>query len=68
MTEKKDLIRKSKHLAILLRHDTEYQLDEHGWRNVNDLIKNHAYTMGELGDIVTNRLLISSRSRQRRKP
>lgn len=54
MTEEKDLIRKSKHLAFLLRHDTEYQFDEHGWRDVKDLIKNHDYTMAELEDIVAN--------------
>jgi putative RNA 2'-phosphotransferase len=54
MTEEKDLIRKSKHLAFLLRHDTEYQFDEHGWRDVKDLIKNHGYMMAELEDIVAN--------------
>lgn len=50
--KEKDLIKKGKHLAFLLRHDTEYQFDEHGWREVSDLIKNHGYTMKELEDIV----------------
>jgi len=50
--ENKDLIRKGKHLAFLLRHDTEYQFDEHGWREVSDLIKNQGYTMKELEEIV----------------
>lgn len=48
----KDLVKKGKHLAFLLRHDTEYQFDEHGWREVSDLIKNHGYTMKELEEIV----------------
>ena len=50
--ENKDLVRKGKHLAFLLRHDTEYQFDEHGWREVSDLIKNQGYTMRELEEIV----------------
>lgn len=50
--ENNDLIRKGKHLAFLLRHDTEYQFDEHGWREVSDLIKNQGYTMEELEEIV----------------
>ena len=50
--ENKDLVRKGKHLAFLLRHDTEYQFDEHGWREVSDLIKNQGYTMKELEEIV----------------
>jgi len=43
---------KSKRLAFLLRHDTEYQFDEHGWREVADLIANHGYTMELLDEIV----------------
>lgn len=50
--EEKDLIKKGKHLAFLLRHDTEYQFDEHGWREASDLIKNQGYTMKELEEIV----------------
>lgn len=52
MDNNKDLIKKGKHLSFLLRHDTEYQFDKHGWREVSDLIKNHGYTMKELEDIV----------------
>ena len=48
----KDLIKKGKYLAFLLRHDTEYQFDEHGWREVSDLIKNQGYTMKEIEEIV----------------
>lgn len=47
-----DLIKKGKRLAFLLRHDTEYKFDEHGWREVSDLIKNHGYTMKEIEEIV----------------
>lgn len=46
-----DIIRKSKRLAFLLRHDEEYQFDEHGWREVSDLIANHGYTMELLEEI-----------------
>ena len=52
MTEQKDLIRKSKHLAFLLRHDTDYAFDEHGWREVRDLVRNHGYSRAELEEIV----------------
>jgi len=41
-----------KRLAFLLRHDREYQFDEHGWREVADLISNHGYTMELLDEIV----------------
>ena len=47
-----DRIRKGKRLAFLLRHDEEYQFDEHGWREVSDLIANHGYTMELLDEIV----------------
>ena len=47
-----DIIRKGKRLAFLLRHDEEYQFDEHGWREVSDLIANHGYTMELLDQIV----------------
>ena len=45
---------KSKELAYLLRHDTSYKFDAHGWREVRDLINNHGYTMELLQDIVEN--------------
>ena len=47
-----DIIRKGKRLAFLLRHDEEYQFDEHGWHEVSDLIANHGYTMELLDEIV----------------
>lgn len=47
-----DIIRKGKRLAFLLRHDEEYQFEEHGWREVSDLIANHGYTMELLDEIV----------------
>ena len=46
------LTRCSKRLSFLLRHDTEYQFDEHGWRSISDLIAYHGFTMGELNEIV----------------
>ena len=52
MTERKNITRKSKHLAFLLRHDTDYAFDEHGWREVRDLVRNHGYTKSELEEIV----------------
>lgn len=45
-------IHKEKRLAFLLRHDTSYAFDEHGWREVNDLVANHGFTMEELREIV----------------
>lgn len=48
----KEKSKKSKELAFLLRHDTEYKFDKHGWREVSDLVKNHGYTKEELADIV----------------
>ena len=47
-----DIIRKGKRLAFLLRHDKDDQFDEHGWREVSDLIANHGYTMELLDEIV----------------
>ncbi len=46
------LIRRGKRLAFFLRHDKGYPFDEHGWREVSDLINNHSYTMEELEEIV----------------
>lgn len=53
MGHKNNLISKGKQLSYLLRHDTEYQFDKHGWRDVKDLIKNHHYSLEELEEIVT---------------
>lgn len=47
-----DIIRKGKRLSFLLRHDESYPFDEHGWREVSDLIANHGYTMEILDEIV----------------
>ena len=49
---KDNLVKKGKHLSFLLRHDTEYQFDEHGYREVKELIKNHGYTKAELIELV----------------
>ena len=46
------LIQRGKRLAYLLRHDKSYRFDEHGWREVSDLMENHGYTMDELEEIV----------------
>lgn len=35
-------------LAYLLRHDKDYHFDEHGYRDINDLIKNHGYSFDEI--------------------
>lgn len=43
---------KEKRLAYLLRHDTEYAFDEHGWREVRDLVRNHGFSQVELSCIV----------------
>lgn len=48
----KDKINKGKLLAFLLRHDKEYAFDRNGWRDVDDLVKNHGYTIEELDEIV----------------
>lgn len=56
MSEQKELIERGKHLAFLLRHDEEAfnngLIDEHGWRKVSELIKNHRYTKDMLDEIV----------------
>lgn len=51
--KEKDLIKKSKQLSFLLRHDTEYRFDEHGYREVSDLLQNHDFTKDMLEEIVT---------------
>lgn len=48
------LIQRGKKLSYLLRHDTSYAFDEHGWREVSDLVANHGFTMEELREIVAN--------------
>ena len=47
-----NIIRRGKRLAFLLRHDRNYPFDEHGWREISDLITHHGYTMDELKVIV----------------
>lgn len=51
-TPSSHLIKRGKRLSYLLRHDKSYAFDEHGWREVNDLVVNHGYTMEELREIV----------------
>lgn len=46
-------VEKSKELAFLLRHDTDYEWEgTHGWRKVEDLILNHDFDLAEIQDIV----------------
>ncbi|MEZ3577196.1 MAG: RNA 2'-phosphotransferase [Muribaculaceae bacterium] len=47
-----NLLHKSKRLAYLLRHDKSYAFDGHGWREVEDLIRNHGFSMPMLESIV----------------
>lgn len=47
-----NLINRGKKLSYLLRHDTSYAFDEHGWREVSDLVANHGFTIEELREIV----------------
>ena len=46
------IVSRGRRLAFLLRHDKEYKFDEHGWRDISNLIANHGYTMDELKEIV----------------
>ncbi|MDO5316660.1 MAG: RNA 2'-phosphotransferase [bacterium] len=48
------LIKRGKKLSYLLRHDKSYAFNEHGWREVNDLMVNHGFTMEELREIVAS--------------
>ena len=50
--DKKILVKKGKELSFLLRHDKDYEFDEHGYREVNDLVKNHNFTIELLNEIV----------------
>lgn len=52
ITHATHLVQRGKKLSYLLRHDTSYAFDEHGWRKVNDLVTNHGFTMEELREIV----------------
>lgn len=52
MNSNSNLKRKSQKLAYLLRHDTDYEFDIHGWRDVEDLVFNHGYTLSVLDEIV----------------
>lgn len=45
------LIKRGKKLSYLLRHDKSYAYDEHGWREVSDLVAN-GFTIEELCEIV----------------
>lgn len=46
------LERMGKKLSFLLRHDKDYQFDEHGYREISDLIENHGFTFELLNKIV----------------
>lgn len=46
------LIKRGKKLSYLLRHDKSYAFDEHGWREVSDLVANHGFSLEELREIV----------------
>lgn len=48
----KELINKGKKLSFLLRHDKDYKFDEHGYRDVNDIIDNHDLSFDEINEIV----------------
>ena len=43
---------REKKLAYLLRHDTNYAFEKHGWREVDDLVRNHGFSQEELACIV----------------
>lgn len=49
---KEYLERMGKKLSFLLRHDKDYQFDEHGYREVSDLIENQNFTFELLNKIV----------------
>ena len=50
--EPQDFVHKEKRLAYLLRHDRDYPLSPNGWREVDDLVRHHGFSMQELCDIV----------------
>ena len=45
------LINFGKRLSFLLRHDTSYQFDEHGYRDVDELVEKQGFTK-ELLDVI----------------
>lgn len=47
-----NLNKRSRRLAYLLRHDDSYRFDEHGYRDVVDLVTNHDFTFPLLEAIV----------------
>jgi putative RNA 2'-phosphotransferase len=54
MTDKKNYSKLGQKLAYLLRHDTNYEFPSEGWRESDDLIKNHGFTLEDLKEIVRN--------------
>ena len=46
------IIKKSKELSFLLRHDRKYTFDEHGYRTISDLVENHHYSVELIEEIV----------------
>lgn len=46
------LITRGKKLSYLLRHDKSYAFDEHGWREVSELVANYGFSLEELREIV----------------
>lgn len=52
-----DLIRRGKQLSWLLRHDIDSynkgKIDEHGWREVSEIIHNYGFTSALLNEIVS---------------
>lgn len=48
----KELLENGKRLSFLLRHDKEYHFDEHGYRDVNELIDKQGFTKELLDAIV----------------
>lgn len=51
-THTTQLIKRGKKLSYFLRHDKSYAFDEHGWREVSDLVANHGFTIKVLREIV----------------
>lgn len=47
-----EIIKLSKHLSFLLRHDKNYNFDKNGWREIQDLVKNHHFTIDIINYIV----------------
>lgn len=47
-----NLINRSRKLSYLLRHDKDYEFDNHGWRKVSNLIDIHGFSLDELCEIV----------------